>query len=473
MAGQFGKLAVNLLSMVVLARLIGAEDYGLIAMVVSLVGGVADLIRDMGGLSAAAVRSPSLSLQQRTNLWWINTFLGGACMVAVCALAPLIAWFYGEPKVTLLAMAMSMLFAFGGMTTQYSADLMRRLKFGRQAAASVSAAMVAFLAALGTAMLGWGGYWSLALQQILGALLTLVFFAIAAGWLPGGRFRRGAGTREFFRFGMPLFGTQILTYYSGNIDSILVGRMFGSASLGFYSRGIQVVRMPMNQIRSPLSNVALSTLSKVREDRERYAGFVATAQLAVLYPTAILSTGLAATSQDVIPIVLGGGWGAGRRLRDAVRARGTWSPRSRPQVAGCISRRGGRVVPFFDTPSSLPSCASPCSWEPRSSGSMPSQRCTRWPRCSSGPSRCGTANVRPAIRPGPPSSTPRSASSARRVRPSWSRTSAGSRLKTGGLLRFLVTGTVYVATFALFLLVPAIRRDLANVVATGRKILSR
>lgn len=430
MAGQFGKLAVNLLSMVVLARLIGAEDYGLIAMVVSLVGGVADLIRDMGGLSAAAVRSPSLSLQQRTNLWWINTFLGGACMVAVCALAPLIAWFYGEPKVTLLAMAMSMLFAFGGMTTQYSADLMRRLKFGRQAAASVSAAMVAFLAALGTAMLGWGGYWSLALQQILGALLTLVFFAIAAGWLPGGRFRRGAGTREFFRFGMPLFGTQILTYYSGNIDSILVGRMFGSASLGFYSRGIQVVRMPMNQIRSPLSNVALSTLSKVREDRERYAGFVATAQLAVLYPTAILSTGLAATSQDVIPIVLGGGWGpvaafvtlfALGDMVSSLSSAGGWLYLSegksgallRYTVISAVVRItlfvGAAFIGIHAVAAVYP-VASLLLW----------------------PFSLWYCNVRPAIRPGPPSSTPRSASSARRVRPSWSRTSAGSRLKTGG-----------------------------------------
>lgn len=302
--GQLGKLAINMLSLVVLARLLAPGDFGLIAMVVALVG-VADLLRDMG-LSTAAIRAPSLSRQQRSNLWWVNTGIGAACTAVILALSPLIAWFYNEPRLVSLTAALSVMYLLGGMTTQYSADLVRRMRFGHQAVASLASAAIAFAVALYGALSGWG-HWALAVQQVLGAGIFLALSAIMAGWLPR-RYQRAVPMREFFQFGFPLFGSQVLTYASGNLDMILVGRSFGSSSLGFYSRGMQLVRMPINQVRSPLNNAALSTLSKVKPDRAKYANYVAKAQLIMLYPIAILTTFIAATAPDIVPFILGPGW---------------------------------------------------------------------------------------------------------------------------------------------------------------------
>ncbi|WP_157975540.1 lipopolysaccharide biosynthesis protein [Brachybacterium sp. YJGR34] len=305
-AGKLAKLAVNLLSLIVFARLLTPADFGLVAMITAVVG-AAELVRDLG-LSTAAVRAPSLSRAQRDNLWWVNTALGAGAAAVVCALAPLLAWFYGDPRLVALTLVYSTVFLLSGMATQYSADLMRSMRFGRLALAQIVAALAAFGVALLAALGGWG-YWALALQQVLGGALTLILLAAVAGWLPR-RFRRGVPLREFFRFGLPLFGSQLLTYASGNLDQVLVGRFFGAADLGHYSRGIQLVRMPMNQVRGPLSNAALSTLAKVREDRESYARLLAKAQLGMLYPLAILSTAVAVVAPDLVPFLLGPEWTA-------------------------------------------------------------------------------------------------------------------------------------------------------------------
>ena len=74
-AGQAGKIGLQMLSVIVLARLLTPGEYGLIAMVAAIIG-VADIFRDFG-LSSAAIQAPTLSRVEQSNLFWVNTALGG------------------------------------------------------------------------------------------------------------------------------------------------------------------------------------------------------------------------------------------------------------------------------------------------------------------------------------------------------------------------------------------------------------
>ena len=75
-AGQIARIGVQMTSVVVLARLLTPHDYGVVAMVLAVIG-VGELLRDFG-LSSAAIQAPVLTRGQQTNLFWINTGLGGA-----------------------------------------------------------------------------------------------------------------------------------------------------------------------------------------------------------------------------------------------------------------------------------------------------------------------------------------------------------------------------------------------------------
>ena len=83
---QAVRLAVQVLSVVVLARFLSPSDYGLVAMVLAVIG-VGEILRELG-LSPAAVQAPTLSRAQRDNLFWLNTAAGLLLSCAAAAAAP-------------------------------------------------------------------------------------------------------------------------------------------------------------------------------------------------------------------------------------------------------------------------------------------------------------------------------------------------------------------------------------------------
>lgn len=304
MGARFIRLGMSLGSLTILARLLTPEDYGQYAMVM-VVAGFASLIGDMG-LTTAAIRAESLDEHERSNLWWINTGLGAAFMILMLVGAPALGRIYQEPAIVPIALAVAVIFLIQGMSAQYRADLIRRMRFGQEAVLDISMNGVSILLSIALAAMGFGA-WALVIPLILTGLLTMAALMTLGRWVPK-RYRRDVSVRPLVAFGLPMMGTSLLSYASGNVDGAIIGRVHGDSGLGLYSRGLQVVRMPMNVLRAPLTNVALSTLAKVRSDAGTYARYVATAQLAVIYPIAAMTTWLAATAEPLIPLLLGPGW---------------------------------------------------------------------------------------------------------------------------------------------------------------------
>lgn len=302
--GQFIKLGVNIASLVVLARLLSPHDYGLIAMVTAVIG-VAEIIRDMG-LSSASIQAKHLTSIERSNLWWANTAIGLFCALGTAILAPVLVAFYNEPAVLYITLALSTTFLFNGATTQFRASLVRELRVKPIAYSDISASLIAFFVALYCALTG-AGYWALVLQQILGACLSFVFIAFSAGWCPQA-YNSSVSIKPYLKYGLPLFGSGVLTYAASNLDVTLIGRFYGTTLLGQYNRAMQLIRMPMNQIRNPLGSMALSTLSKVQDDNQRLVEFAGKAQLIFLYPITLLGMYAAATAAETVPFVLGSRW---------------------------------------------------------------------------------------------------------------------------------------------------------------------
>lgn len=302
--GQALRLAVQMLSIVVLARLLTPQDYGLVAMVMT-VASIAEIFRDFG-LSAAAIQAPTLSRQQRDNLLWANTGIGAGLTAIVAACAPLVARFYQQPALVGIAQALAVTFLLNGLATQYRAGLNRDLRFASLAGIDVLAQVIGFCVGLALAASG-AGYWALVGMQLAVSASALVLALAAGRWLPRLP-SRGTDIRGFFRFGWHLVATQLLGYASNNVDSLIIGRSFGSEPLGLYDRAYRVLMVPLSQVRTPTTTVALPILSQLREDPERYARFVALGQLALGY-TVVAGLGLAlGTSGLLVPVVLGPQW---------------------------------------------------------------------------------------------------------------------------------------------------------------------
>ncbi|MGO1315666.1 MAG: lipopolysaccharide biosynthesis protein [Cellulomonadaceae bacterium] len=304
MGSQIGRIALQMASVVVLARILVPEDYGLVAMAMAVVG-VGELFRDFG-LSSAAIQAPTLSRSQRDNLFWINSAIGAVLMVAAFGASGLIAALFGEPRLVLIVQALSVTFLLNGAATQHRASLTRTMAFGRLAVADVTAPLAAFLASLMVALLG-GGYWAIVTQMIVTAVVTLALSVTLGGWLPRW-WHRGSSVRPLLTYGGNLLGSQLLGYLANNIDTLVIGLRFGAAPLGFYNRSYQLLMRPLSQVRAPATTVALPVLSRVSGTQERFDRFVRTGQLALCLPLMLVLAVVVGATGPVVEVFLGTAW---------------------------------------------------------------------------------------------------------------------------------------------------------------------
>lgn len=309
-ASQGFKFAASMGATVVLARLLRPADYGLVGMAV-VVTGFVSMFKDLG-LSAATVQREEITRAQVSTLFWVNVALSVGIGFLTAAIAPLVSWFYGEPRLTAITLAYSAGFLLGGLTVQHEALLRRQMRFGALAAAEV-AALLSSIAA--TVLLAWygAGYWALVGGHLALSLVYMVAVWAACGWMPGPPVR-GSGVRSMLAFGGNLTGFGVVNYFGSNLDNLLVGRFWGVQQLGLYAKAYQLLLLPIDQINTPVAGVSIPALSRLTDAPERYRA----AYLRILEKLTIITMPLAAfmivTSDWLVRVVLGPQWDATARI---------------------------------------------------------------------------------------------------------------------------------------------------------------
>lgn len=310
LVGQGARIILQLVGVVVLARLLAPADFGLIAMAAAFIG-LGELLRDFG-LSSAAIQSKKLSTEQRDNLCWLNISLGLALCIATVVAAPAIATFFGDVALVPIIRWLSLVLLFGGASTQFRASLTREMKFGELAICDVIAPAAGLATGVVSALHGWNAY-ALVAQQVSGAAIGLIAVIVAARWLPSHP-RLRANVRPFLKYGTDLFTSQVLVYSSKNVDTIVLGARFGAGAVGIYDRAFQLMMTPIMQLNAPFTRVALPTLSRLQDDPQNFSRYLLRAQKLLMYfMVTILAIG-AAHAVPIVDIVLGSSWSASAPL---------------------------------------------------------------------------------------------------------------------------------------------------------------
>src|SRR5262245_48522533 len=207
-ACQVMNLGLRLASMVILARLLTPEDFGLVGMVMAVTGFVA-LFKE-AGLSDAAIQSASLSQDQMSTLFWINVALGCGLALVCAASSHAIADFYGEPRLVGIMLVLATSFVFMGLAAQHRALLARNLRIRALAILEIFALVASVVASIALAALGWG-YWALVVGAVLLPAASAAGVWLISGWMPGGP-RRQCGVWQLLRYGGTVTLNSVVVY---------------------------------------------------------------------------------------------------------------------------------------------------------------------------------------------------------------------------------------------------------------------
>lgn len=304
MGGLWGRALLQMVSTMVLARLLTPADFGLIAMIGAVMG-IAELVRDFG-MTGAIIQAQNMSERVWQSLLWISAGIGAVLSGVLALCAPLIAALYNEPQLVVITLLMAPGVFLSGLVMPLQAKATKQLRFGMLASLDVATMAVGVVAGITAALFGLG-FWSLVIMsgaQFVVRLIVL-WVLVRPKWGPP-RIVREAWT--LLGTGGSIFGAELLGYAEKNLDNVIIGAQLGPAALGQYSRAYALFLLPLQQMNGPLGRVALPVLSALRDDGDRYRRYIRSAALVIGYltlPTYAIAGGVAG---PLVLLLLGPGW---------------------------------------------------------------------------------------------------------------------------------------------------------------------
>lgn len=301
---QSSKLGLTLISAVVMARLLTPEDFGVVAMVGSITGFL--LVFKDAGLSTATIQKANITHAQVSNLFWINLGVSVTLSLLVAALAPAVAWFYRDPRMIEITLALAGTFALSGAVVQHQALLNRQLRFKAVAVIDVGSATVGLIVGIVMACFKFR-YWSLVGMQLSTGFAELILTLSISGWRPQ-RPRRRTETRSLIHFGASLTVASIFRRLANGCDSLFIGRWYGAVPVGLYNRASVLFIRPIGQLTGPFESVLTPVLSHLQEDTERYRRTFLRAYGAVTLVWLPITGMFMALSHPLVVVLLGAKW---------------------------------------------------------------------------------------------------------------------------------------------------------------------
>lgn len=288
----------------ILTRILTPRDFGLVAMTAVFTGFLNVLSKV--GIAKSLINEPELTEAQRSSAFWVSLASGGAIALLTMAAAPLVAHFYREPQVTPIMIAIGALFVVSAFARVPEALLTRELRFRGLAVGKVAATLAGGALGIGAALAGLG-VWSLVIYQAGVTLANTLIFWLLVPWRPRWQFSRSA-TRAMAGFAANLSGAQVFNYWTRNADNLLVGRYLGPVELGFYSRGYNLMLVPLIQFSEVIGAVMWPSLARIQHSPERVRSVVERAIGVLALALAPLSIGAFVLADQLLLVVLGPQW---------------------------------------------------------------------------------------------------------------------------------------------------------------------
>jgi O-antigen/teichoic acid export membrane protein len=297
-AQQTGVQLIYFARLLILARLLAPEAFGLLAVAmiaVSVLMSLSDL-----GIVPALVQRTGATPDEHDAAWTIGLLRAATVAAALTAAAPLIAQLFDQPGATRIIQVLALRPLIDAMASIGIVQLTRTFRFRELALIYVPAALVD--AALAIAMAGAWGVWALVGGALAGTATATMLSYILAPHRPR-ILLDFALAAPLIRFGRWVLGTSILGLVATAGVQLVISRQLGIAELGLYFLASKIAFLPADALRSVVSAVSFPLFVTLQDNLRATArtfGSLLTAQAVVLLPTYTIMIALAPTLADAL-----------------------------------------------------------------------------------------------------------------------------------------------------------------------------
>lgn len=298
------RYGVQFAVMVVLARLLTPSDFGLIAMLLVFTT-VSALLVD-AGFGTALVQKQETSDDDENTVFLSGLGLSIAVSCALWAAAPWIASFYSQPVLAPLTRLLLFVLPLSALAAVPDALLTQRLDFRARANAEIFASLCSGALAV---FLAWRGFgvWSLAWQSIVAIGMRALLLWRFSAWRPRGHFRL-VSFRRLFGFGGYMLMANLLNTISIRLQSLLIGKLFDSRTLGYYTLAQNTQQAPAQFMSSLLNRVGLPVFSTIADQPARLVAALRLSLRVAIFVFVPCMVGIAVVARSLITVLFGARW---------------------------------------------------------------------------------------------------------------------------------------------------------------------
>lgn len=260
-----GARVVTFLSIILLARLLTPEEFGLVGMITILIQVSQALVN--GSFNQALIQKKTTDEIDYSTVFFINLFASITIFTVLFFIAPLIAKFYEQHKLVALIRVLALIFIINSFSYVQEARLAKEMNFKKLTYIQLPSSIAAGIISVIMASLGYG-VWSLIVLQLAGRLLFAIQIWIHSNWKPLTAFDLERAQR-LFGFGGRLMIATIIRRVYDNLYLVIIGKFFPLSSVGFYQNANNLVQYPTTTITQAVNGATFSLLSSIQDNDQQ------------------------------------------------------------------------------------------------------------------------------------------------------------------------------------------------------------
>lgn len=255
---------------IVLARLLSPDYFGLLALIMVFVNLSQVLVE--GGLTDALIQKQDVSDVDFSVVFYLSLGIALINFTVLFLVAPFISSFYNTTELVWPLRVMAFALIVGVYNSVLRTKLVREMKFKTMMYCGLLTTIVSGVIGIITAYLGWG-LWALVLYSISSTIVMTIILTIIVKWHPKLVFSIESA-KALFSFGYKMLISSFLCSIYSDIRSLLIGKFYSTADLGYYNRGQQYPQLLATTLNGTIQSVMFPVLAKEQDNESLFVSIL-------------------------------------------------------------------------------------------------------------------------------------------------------------------------------------------------------
>lgn len=299
---KFWVKGIQLLTVALLARLIGPEDFGLVGMAVVFIN-LAQILTGLG-MREALIQRGDLEEDHKTTAFWVTIIMGGLIFFVLWAASGPIASFYGRAEIAPLIVLTALTFVIAPWGMIHRALLKRDLSMRQLTYVEATASVLSAVVAITMALAGFG-VWSLVTRNLLFTFFTAIGLWIVVPWRPALRLSK-SHFLDLFGFSRNVVVAAFIGYAIANMDYLVIGKFVGAQELGWYTMAFTLAMLSRLYLSQIVNQVAFPAFSRAGR-RSLGRAYLRTVSHTALFTLPLVAI-ICLLAPEIVNVVLGTDW---------------------------------------------------------------------------------------------------------------------------------------------------------------------